>query len=68
MKMISPGFRRCEFCTRPREGSTILVILVLLACLMVLLAANSTTLHVLKQELKQIDEKQQQKYGQGARH
>jgi len=53
---------------RLRDGSTVLIIMALLACMVLLLAANTTTLHVLKQELKQIDEQQQRKYGQSAPH
>jgi type II secretory pathway component PulK len=49
------------------RGSAVLIILVLLACMMALLAANSTSLHALKQELKSIDAHQQKKYGGGAR-
>jgi type II secretory pathway component PulK len=45
-----------------RSGSAVLIILVLLACMAALLAANSTTLHALKQELKQIDQRQQKKF------
>ena len=51
-----------------RRGSSVLIILVFLTCMAVILAANSTALSLLKQELKRIDRQQQQKYGQGARH
>lgn len=50
------------------RGSAILIILVLLACMAIMLAANSALLHSLKQELKLIDQQQQKKYGPGARH
>jgi type II secretory pathway component PulK len=49
-----------------RRGSAVLIILVLLAVMALLIAANSHTLHLLKQELKQIDKGQQKKYGAGA--
>ena len=50
------------------RGSAVLIILVLLACMAIILAANSAMLHSLKQELKLIDQQQQKKYGPGARH
>jgi hypothetical protein len=50
------------------RGASILIILALLACMMLMLAANSTALAWLKQELKVIDGQQQQKYGQGPHH
>ena len=50
------------------RGSAILIILVLLACMAIILAANSAMLHSLNQELKLIDQQQQKKYGPGARH
>ena len=50
------------------RGSAVLIILVLLACMAIILAANSATLASLKQELKLIDQQQQKKYGPGARH
>ena len=51
-----------------QRGSAILIILVLLACMAIILAANSAMLHSLNQELKLIDQQQQKKYGPGARH
>ena len=51
-----------------QRGSSVLIILVLLACMAIILAANSATLHSLKQELKLIDQHQQKKYGPSARH
>jgi type II secretory pathway component PulK len=51
------------FAAARRRGSAVLVILVLLACMMALIAANSTTLYTLKQELKLIDKHQQKKFG-----
>ena len=50
------------------RGSAVLIILVLLACMAIILAANSAMLHSLNQELKLIDQQQQKKYGPGARH
>ncbi len=50
------------------RGSAVLIILVLLACMAIMLAANSAMLHSLKQELKLIDQQQQKKYGPGAPH
>ena len=47
---------------REAQGSAVFIVLVLLACLAVMLVANSTTLHVFKQELQQIDEKQKMKF------
>ena len=44
------------------QGFAVFIVLVLLACLAVMLVANSTTLHVFKQELQQIDEKQKVKF------
>jgi type II secretory pathway component PulK len=48
--------------TAPRRGSAVLIILVLLAAMAVIVSTNSTTLHLLKQELKQIDQRQQKKF------
>jgi type II secretory pathway component PulK len=52
--------------SRRRRGSSVLVILVLLACMAMLITANTSALHVLKQELKRIDKQQQKKFGQPA--
>ena len=52
---------------RGTQGSTVLIVLVLLACLVVMLAANSTTLHVFKQELQRIDAKQKLKFEPGGK-
>jgi len=46
-----------------QNGSAVLIILVLLACMAAMLAANSTTLHALHHELKQVDIRQQKKFG-----
>jgi len=48
------------------RGSAVLVVMVLLACIATIVVANTQTLFLLKQELKHIDQKQQQRYGQGA--
>ena len=54
---------------RAREhGSSVLVILVLLACIAVILATNSTALALFKREIQIIDRQQQQRYGQGPGH
>lgn len=53
---------------RNSRGSTVLIIIVLLACMAMILAVNSTALALLKQELKAMDRQQQQKYGQDPRH
>ena len=44
-----------------QQGSSVLLILVLLACMAMLITINTSNLHVLKQELKRIDKRQQQK-------
>ena len=53
---------------RLENGSAVLVILVLLAAMVIIISANSTALHSLKQDLQLIDARQRQKYGQGAGH
>ncbi|MEY2408297.1 MAG: hypothetical protein QOF48_967 [Verrucomicrobiota bacterium] len=61
MKTIS----RLESFGRPlrrQNGSSVLVILVLLACMVMLISANTSTLHTLRQELKRIDKEQQKKF------
>ena len=63
MKLEHTHLRRAR-----QRGSSVLIILVLLACMILFAAANSLTLHALKQELKLIDLHQQKKYGQSARH
>lgn len=49
---------------RPRDerGTAVLIILVFLACMAAILAFNASTLHVLKEELKLIDQRQQRKF------
>ncbi len=49
------------------RGSAVLVVLVLLACIGLMLYANSQTLYHLKQEITLLDSKQQVKYGAKAR-
>lgn len=51
-----------------RRACAILVVLVLLGAMALLVVANTTTLHLLNQELDQIDKQQQKKYGQGPGH
>ena len=53
-----PGYRRAK-----TRGSAVLIILVLLACIGVLMAANSDALAALKQELRLLDQNQMKKYG-----
>jgi len=45
-----------------------MVVLVLLGVMAILVIANTTTLHQLRQELNRIDKQQQKKYGQDSRH
>ena len=52
---------------RTERGIAVLVILTLLACMAILMAANSEALAFLKQELNLIDQQQRLKYGQGQR-
>ena len=51
-----------------KRGSAILVVMVLLGVMILMAVANTTTLHLLRQELDQIDKQQQKKYGQDSRH
>jgi hypothetical protein len=51
-----------------QRGSAILVVMVLLGVMILMVIANTTTLHLLRQELDQIDKQQQKKYGQDSRH
>lgn len=51
-----------------QRGVSVLVIMALLACMAILIASNSSTLAVLKQELNAIDQRQQQRYEQSADH
>src|SRR5438552_3763628 len=46
---------------RSNRGSAVMVVLVLLGVMAVLVIANTTTLHQLRQELDQIDKQQQKK-------
>jgi hypothetical protein len=62
------GNARCRPSRRSQSGVSLLVILALLACMAIMLAANSTALSLLKAEIKRIDRQQQLKYGQSARH
>ena len=50
------------------RGASVLVILALLACMALLVAANAESLAHLKQELRLIDRQQQQRYGPGPGH
>jgi len=61
--------KRRTLCNRWAErGSSVLIILTLLACMAIIVVANSTALALLKQELKATDQHQQQRYGQSPRH
>lgn len=53
---------------RSNRGSAVMVVLVLLGVMAILVIANTTTLHQLRQELNRIDKQQQKKYGQDSRH
>jgi hypothetical protein len=53
---------------RRRDGSAVLVVIVLLACIATIVVANSQTLHLLKEELKQIDRQQMKEHGQSSGH
>ena len=53
---------------RCQRGSSVLIVLTLLACMAIIIVANSTTLHLLKEEIKLTDKHQQAKYGQGVHH
>ena len=59
---IPPHNRSAVSRSRRRRGSSVLVILVLMAFLVMWIASNTSTLHVLKQELKRIDRQQQKKF------
>ena len=51
-----------------QRGSAVLIVLVLLACIGILMAANTDTLAALKQELRLLDQRQLKKYGSSADH
>jgi len=55
-------------CLRAQRGSSVLIIFTLLACMAIIVVANSTTLALLKQELRATDQKQQRRYEQSPRH
>jgi len=50
------------------QGSSVLVVMILLAAMVIMVLANSAVLHMLDQELKQIERQQQKKYGQSPHH
>jgi hypothetical protein len=50
----------------PERGSALLVVFILLAIMVVLIAANSVTLHHLRGELRLIEREQMKKYGTNA--
>ena len=56
-----PALRR-----QHRHGSAVLVIFVLLAAVSLLVIANTHTLHLLKQELRLLDERQKQRLHSGS--
>jgi len=51
-----------------RRGSAVLVIFVLLAAISAIVIANTHTLHLLKQELRLLDERQKQRLQAGSPH
>jgi hypothetical protein len=53
---------------RTERGYSVLIILALLAWMAIILAANSSTLQLLSDELKLINHQQLQKYGQSLRN
>ena len=57
-----------RYSSHRRQGTSVLIILALLACMAILVTANSTALALLKQELSLIDQRQQQRHGQSPRH
>ena len=50
------------------NGSAVLIVMVLLGIMVVMVIANTTTLHLLSQELSRIDRQQHKKYGQDSHH
>jgi len=67
--MPHPDSSRSRHRTHPtRRGSAVLIVLVLLACIGILMAANSDTLAALKQELRLLEQHQMKKYGSSAGH
>ena len=54
--------------TGSTRGSAILVVMVLLGVMVLIVMANTTTLHQLHQELDKIEKQQQKKYGQDSHH
>lgn len=61
-------FMKRRFLRKRRDGSAVLVVIVLLACIASIVIANSQTLHLLKEELKQIDRQQMKQHGQSSGH
>jgi hypothetical protein len=53
---------------RKQRASAVLIVLALLACIAIILAATSTALTVLDREIHRLDQHQLKKYGQGNRH
>ena len=51
-----------------QRGVSLLIILALLACMAIIVAADATALAMLKHEILRIDGKQRQRYGQGPGH
>ena len=62
------GPRPGALARRSERGVSLLIILALLAGMAIIVAANSTAVALLKQELKLIDQRQLKKYGQGLGH
>lgn len=67
MKTLGPRYHFIQW--RPdRQGSAVLVILVLLAAMSAIVIANTHTLHLLKQELRLLDARQKQRLSAGSGH
>jgi hypothetical protein len=61
MKLLTTQPPRCR-------GSSILVVLVLLAAMGIILVANNTTLFWLKQEIIRVEQQQIKRHGSGRDH
>ena len=67
MKTPGPRYHSIEW-RQGRQGSAVLVILVLLAAMSAIVIANTHTLHLLKQELRLLDARQKQRLSAGSGH
>jgi|KBSSwiStaDraftv2_1062776.scaffolds.fasta_scaffold305717_3 type II secretory pathway component PulK len=66
--MNSLPFPRSTRLAGRQRGSAVLIVLALLACIALILAATSTTLTFLGREIQRLDQHQLKKYGQSKRH